>query len=115
LLFERGNWGVSVKPWYIVNDSDDNPDIEDFMGYGELRAAWAPTGNRHVVTLMLRNQLESGFDRGAAELSWSFPFFDYPWVKGYLQYFHGYGESLIDYDRRVNRIGIGVAFSDWLD
>lgn len=115
LLFERGDWGFSVKPWYIINDSDDNPDIEDFMGYGELRAAWAPPGDRHVVSLMLRNQLESGFDRGAAELSWSFPFFDYPWVKGYLQYFYGYGESLIDYDRRVNRIGIGVAFSDWLD
>lgn len=115
-LFERGRWGLSLKPWYILDDDDrDNPDIEDYLGHGEARLLWSVPDHRHVLTLMVRNQLESGFDRGAAELSWSFPFFGYPWVKGYLQYFYGYGESLIDYDRRVNRIGIGVAFSDWLD
>ncbi len=64
---------------------------------------------------MTRNQVESGFDEGALELSWSFPVFDYPYLKGYIQYFHGYGESLVDYDRRVNRIGIGIALTDWLE
>ena len=65
--------------------------------------------------MMLRNQLESGFKRGAVELGWSFPVFDYPYLKGYVQYFYGYGESLIDYDRKVNRIGVGISVTDWID
>jgi len=63
---------------------------------------------------MTRNQLESGFDRGAGELGWSFPIFGYRYLKGYVQYFYGYGESLIDYNRKVNRIGIGISITDWL-
>jgi phospholipase A1 len=63
---------------------------------------------------MSRNNLQSGFESGAVELSWSFPLWNYPYLKGYVQYFSGYGESLIDYDQYVNRIGIGVSLTDWL-
>jgi len=65
--------------------------------------------------MMLRNQLESGFEDGAVELSWSIPVFNYKPLKGYIQYFYGYGESLIDYDRKVNRIGVGISITDWID
>ena len=114
-IFEKGRWAISVKPWVRVRESpdkDDNPDITDYLGHGELRFAYGRNG--HVFSLMTRNHIESGFDRGALELSWSFPLFDYPFLKGYVQYFNGYGESLIDYDNRVNRIGIGIALTDWL-
>lgn len=115
LLFEKYGMVVSVKPWVILNDDadSDNPDIGDYMGHGEIRASFEKRDN--VFSLMLRNQLESGFERGSLELSWSFPVFDYPYLKGYLQYFNGYGESLIDYDRRVNSLGIGISVTDWLD
>jgi phospholipase A1 len=63
---------------------------------------------------MTHNNLESGFSLGAVTLGWSFPIFDYPYLKGYLQYFSGYGESLIDYDSYVNRIGIGLQLTDIL-
>jgi phospholipase A1 len=115
-IFERDDLVLSVKPWvWIAKDkaTSDNPDIDDFMGHGEIRGAWQRRG--HVFSMMLRNWLESGFDYGAAELSWSFPVLDYPFLKGYLQYFYGYGESLIDYDNKVNRIGLGISVTDWLD
>ena len=107
---------ISLKPWIRLPedaDEDDNPDITDYLGHGELRLLYRRHG--HVFGLMTRNQVESGFDRGALELSWSFPVFDYPYLKGYVQYFYGYGESLVDYDRRVNRIGVGISLTDWLD
>jgi phospholipase A1 len=114
-VFERGDWALSFKPWVWVFQEYgevDNPDIDDYMGHGEFRASYAHGG--HVFSGMLRNQFESGFDRGALELSWSFPVFGYPYLKGYVQFFNGYGESLIDYNREVNRIGIGISVTDWL-
>jgi len=35
-------------------------------------------------------------------------------VKGYVQVFSGYGQSLIDYNRYTNGVGIGFALSDWI-
>jgi len=115
-IFEKDNFVVSFKPWiWLSKDkaTSDNPDITDFMGHGEIRAAWQR--NDHVVTMMIRNQLESGFDKGAVELGWSIPIYNYPYLKAYVQYFNGYGESLIDYNRKVNRIGVGISVTDWID
>jgi len=114
-VFQRGNFALGFKPWVRISEdlkSDDNPDISDYMGHYELRAAYKR--NNHLFSIMSRNNLESGFDRGAFELGWSFPLWTFPYFKGYIQYFRGYGESLIDYDKRVNRIGIGISLTDWL-
>jgi phospholipase A1 len=114
-IFEKDKLVFSFKPWiWLIKDKteSDNPDITDYLGHGEFRAALSHNG--HVYSMMLRNQLESGFDRGAVELGWSLPVFNYPYLKAYVQYFYGYGESLIDYDRKVNRIGVGIALTDWI-
>jgi phospholipase A1 len=116
LVFERAHWALVFKPWLWASpdkDDGDNPDIDRYMGHGEFRLIYGRKG--HVFSTMLRNQLESGFDRGALELSWSFPVFDYPYLRGYVQYFYGYGESLIDYNHKVNRLGVGISVTDFLD
>ncbi|WP_163339028.1 phospholipase A [Desulfopila sp. IMCC35008] len=113
--FERDNMAFMIKPWMrIAEDSedDDNPDITDYYGHGELWLNYSQQG--HTFSFMARNNLESGFSKGAVELGWSFPILDYPYLKGYIQYFSGYGESLIDYNRYVNRIGVGLQLTDIL-
>ena len=114
-VFEKDNFVLNISPWYRIKEdpvNDDNPDITDYMGHGELRAAYK--WNRNVFTFMSRNNIESNFSKGAIEFSWSFPLGDYPFLKGYVQYFSGYGESLIDYNHNVNRIGFGIALTDLL-
>lgn len=114
-LLERGNFALAFKPWFRISEDDeddDNPDITDFLGHYELRGAYK--WKDHVFSIMSRNNLESGFSKGSLEFGWSFPLGKYPYLKGYVQYFTGYGESLIDYDNYVNRIGIGLALTDWL-
>ena len=121
-ILERGNFALSFKPWYrLPEDSkafpgdpggDDNPDISSYMGYGELTGAWS--NGDHTVSLMLRNNLRSSHNRGAVELGWSFPLGATMPLRGYLQYFNGYGESMIDYNSSVNRIGFGLLLTDWL-
>jgi len=115
MVLERGNFALGLKPWYRFKEDaadDNNPDITDYLGHGEMRLGYKL--NEHVFAAMSRNNLESGFHRGALELSWSFPLGDYPYLKGYIQYFTGYGESMIDYNHYVNRIGVGFALTDWL-
>jgi len=114
-VVERGNFALAIKPWYRLpedDEDDDNPDITDYLGHYEIRAAYKWKEN--VFSIMSRNNLESGFEKGAVEVAWSFPLWDYPYLKGYVQYFGGYGESLIDYNQYVNKIGIGIALTDWL-
>ena len=114
-VVEKDNLALAFKPWYRIpeaDDDDDNPDITDYMGNYELRGAYK--WGENVFSVMSRNNLQSGFSKGAVELSWSFPLGSYPYMKGYIQYFNGYGESLIDYNQYTNQIGIGFALTDWL-
>lgn len=109
--FQRGNLVWVVKPWWRIPDaSDDNPHLEKWLGYGDLRAVYRR--GAHVFSTTLRNNLRAPGNRGAVELGWSFPLFRR--LKGYVQYFNGYGESLIDYDHANQRLGVGVLLSDWL-
>ena len=113
--FEKGNFNLLVKTWYRIPESasdDDNPDITKYMGYGELWGTWH--WNRHRLAAMLRNNLRAS-NKGAVQLDWSFPFpcIGNDRMSGYIQYFNGYGESLIDYNNTVNRISVGFMLTDW--
>lgn len=89
---------------------DDNPDIQRYVGIGELM--YLHMLGEHNVALTVRNNFEMNNNRGSLMLEWTFPLSDR--VKGYVQMFDGYGDSLIEYDRRQRRIGIGFKLSDWI-
>jgi len=109
---ERGAFSLLLKGWFHFPESpevDDNPGLNSYVGYGEVWATWIVKSHR--LGIMLRDNLNFEQNRGALQLDWSFPLFAN--VGGTIQYFVGYGESLLDYNHLVNRIGIGFTFSDW--
>lgn len=112
-IFEQDNWYLSFKPWWRIpehNDEDDNPDIDDYLGYFELSGLYKK--GKHSFDFLVRNNLNFGDNHGALQLGWSFPLSKS--VRGYVQWFNGYGESLIDYDARSNSLGFGIQLADWL-
>lgn len=106
-LWDR--WDEGAKPFPGAAEGDDNPDIVDFTGHFEWQLAYE-WNDRFEISARLRRNLATS--NGAFQLDLTFPLFGK--VKGYLQYFDGYGESLIDYDFRQRRVGLGFAVSDLL-
>lgn len=106
-------WGkVTIIPrvwWRIPEKSskDDNPDIIDYMGYGDLQLIYQH-GQQSVSLLTRYNPIKN---KGAVRLEYAFPLTGH--LKGYIQYFNGYGESLMDYNFRNRSIGIGVMLNEW--
>lgn len=118
-LWEKDGFVFSFKPWYRIPEDrkedpmeakgDDNPDIYKYMGYFEFGGAYRYED--HEFSFMTRNNLNSD-NRGAIQLDWSFPLWGR--LRGYAQYFNGYGESLIDYNADIERIGVGILLTDLL-
>lgn len=113
LGFEKDNFALMLRPWYRVEENakdDNNPDIKDYIGRGDLTAFYRKGNND--FSLMLRHSLKGG-DRshGAVQFDWAFPIKGK--LRGHLQLFDGYGESLIDYNHRATYVGLGVSLMNW--
>ena len=78
------------------------------MSYGDVKLQYRVNDNHNFPTTLSYNP-KSGY--GAAEAAYTFP------IKGKLQGvvrgFHGYGESLIDYNHKQSGIGFGLMFNGW--
>ena len=104
------NFLVALKAWYRIPESaqdDDNPDIYEYLGYGDLTLGYLY--KKHLVTLKLRNNLNFNDNKGAILLDYSYPI--YKNIYFYMQFFSGYGESLADYNRAIDRVGVGLLFN----
>lgn len=113
------HWLTLRSWWRIPEDAKDNPqdpegddnaDITKFLGHNELRFGYSSDGLSWSI--MLRRSLRSR-GKGAGELVLSYPTGFNPKTRWTLRIFDGYGESLIDYNRRVRRIGVGFMLNDW--
>ena len=111
--FERDGWTVMLRPWWrIPEDSkdDNNPDISNYVGRGEVQIIHEWRGQE--FGLMLRDSFRGGSNQhGAGRLTWSFPLIGN--LRGYAEFFKGYGESLIDYNHNATYFGLGVSLLDW--
>ncbi|PKG36658.1 phospholipase A [Psychrobacter sp. Sarcosine-3u-12] len=114
-LMAGAEWGkLSVIPrlWARVNNEDDssedNPDIEDYMGYGDVKFLY-DLANQQSLSGTLRYNPST--NKGAAQIDYTYPLSEN--VNGFVQLFQGYGESIIDYNHENTSIGFGIVLNDW--
>jgi len=106
------NWAINLRLWQRIEESredDDNPDIEDYLGYGQIQLGYQWGEKR--VTGIYYNNFDREDNRSSVDISFSAPISSK--LRGFVQYFNGYGETLINYNRRTRRIGVGVVLNDW--
>lgn len=112
--YSGSNWLVSVKPWILiftnVSSNIHNPKIAKYLGYE--RILLATKFHKQEISLMARNTVESKFKYMALEADYSFPI--HGLLHGYVQLFHGYGQSLIEYRHKTTSFGLGISLSNWI-
>jgi phospholipase A1/A2 len=109
---ETQNLGVLARLWWRLpesSESDDNPTISDYYGWGDLSAIYKWRGQSFSATI--RGNPSTG--KGAGQFTWTTAPLLGP-LRGYVKVFSGYGETLIDYNWNQTTFGIGVTLNDWL-
>jgi phospholipase A1 len=107
IYFQYSYLFTELKLWYRISDTNDyNPKLIDYMGYGHIEFM-LPYEN-HFFKLKLRNNFSGN---GSIEVNYSYPILGRKDLFLYIKAFGGYGESLIDYDEHINKVGIGLSIS----
>lgn len=130
-LFQWDNLFLEARAWYRLPEDrksdlfyaqllpatllqtqasgDDNPYISNYLGYGDLKFGYLY--GKHKFGLLLRNNFSTNHNRSGVEFSYSYPFFGSPNTSWYAEFFNGYGESLIDYNKNVTKASVGFSLS----
>ena len=104
--FQTGFFFTELKIWKHVLSLEYNPDLMDYMGCGEI--SFIVPYKKHLLSLSSRNTFS---EYRATTLHYTYPFFGSKDLFLYVKAFSGYGESLIDYNNEVHKIGIGFSIS----
>ncbi|WP_442867350.1 phospholipase A [Acidovorax sp. GBBC 1281] len=112
-------WSVNARLWKRLSesaDSDDNPGISDYIGRGELQVNWNYDRD-NTVGVTVRHSLAST-PRGSARIEWLQNL-----GKGlggsksnlrlHTALFSGYGDSMIDYNRKRTVFSVGLSLVDF--
>ncbi|MDQ7043716.1 MAG: phospholipase A, partial [Sulfurimonas sp.] len=104
--FQTGFFFTEIKVWKHIFSLEYNPDLIDYLGYGYIK--FMLPYKKHILKIMSRNSFS---DKRATEINYSYPLFGSKDLFLYVKAFSGYGESLVDYNNKVDKIGFGFSIS----
>jgi len=106
VYFQTGPIFTDIQLWTHVGNLEYNPDLMDYMGYSKIR--FILPYKKHIFQFSSRNTFS---DKRAFELNYSYPVLDSDTLFFYIKGFSGYGESLIDYNHKIDKLGLGFSIS----
>ncbi len=115
---ENGRLQLHGRIWRRMPEggTDDNPAVTSWLGRAELQALWQ-ADNDNLWSVTGRHSLKRD-GRGSIRVEWFRALVD----KGtgsssglqlHTQLFAGYGDSLLDYNRRRVTFSVGLSLVDW--
>lgn len=119
-LYLEGGWELTdrlslmVRPWWRLPEghkNDDNPDIDKYMGYGDVTMRYETPSRKTAVSVLLRNNLRSD-NKGFAQIDLQQRVFNNPYIKLHLMLSSGYGETLLDYNHSQSILGFGISLGE---
>jgi outer membrane phospholipase A len=100
---------LQPRVWTYLGDLSDNPDIADYRGYADLRTI---VGWKRGLQLSALGQLGRDGNHGSLQLDLTYPtmrFFGSFSLYLDVQYFTGYGDSLLGYNKKSDEFRIGFS------
>ena len=100
---------LQPRAWVYLGNLSDNPDIADYRGYADLRAI---VGWKRGLQLSALGRMGKDANHGSLQLDLTYPMMKiFGSFSVYLdaQYFTGYGESLLEYNRRSEAFRAGFS------
>jgi outer membrane phospholipase A len=101
---------IAPRVWTYIFDLKENPDIKDYRGFADLRVV---TGWRGGLQVSALGRMGDAWDHPSLEMDASYPLRN---LLGknldfylYGQFFTGYGESLLEYNKEGSSFRIGLA------
>lgn len=111
--WETNNLNIVLRPWWRLNEPaeiDDNPGIENYIGKGEVMLAY--NYGRHSISFIGRHSLQFKTNSGGGlEIDYALKIYDH--LKLHSQIYHGYGESMIDFNHFQTTFGLGLSLIVW--
>jgi len=109
------NAGVRGKTWYNYKVAKNNKDIEDYLGIYEAELFASIPGNQGKDFPLYKLYFKGGTGKDKSKY-WTEGGAILTILTGYIQprfminVFHGYGETLIDYNKKITEIRAGIVF-----
>ncbi len=103
-------WQFLAKVWLPIGDLSDNPDIISYRGYGSFGVNYKASENIFMdihLQPAFKNKL-TGFVKATASFKVSKNRNQFL----YIQYFGGYSEDLINYNKNSSNIRVGIVLKD---
>lgn len=119
-LYLQAGWELNdqltllVRPAWRVPESrrkDDNPDIEKYLGYGDMALRWDDPAKGWAASILLRNNLRAD-NKGFIQLDLQRQISQDRNINFHILASSGYGASLLDYNVRQNTIGFGISLGE---
>lgn len=122
---DGGKYTARVRGWTIRNESSDNEDIEDYIGYADLSLVYLvkPENPEKSMRFRVTGRLGEDTDHSAVEIMASCPWFKLKEALGFskgeklnlnpqitVMFWDGYGESLLKYNEDNTSFRVGLWF-----
>lgn len=109
---------VQAKLWSRFKETalnDNNPDITRYLGHSEIAAAWQ-ANSRNLLRATFTGPVGTG--RGSTRLEWLRALGNgagnsFSGLHLHLRLFHGYGDSLLDYNYKRTVFSVGLSLLEF--
>lgn len=101
------NWTLNTRVWIPIVDGQNNRDIVRYAGWGNASIDYSDAKKKYIASLMLTKR--GGVNLNANVIAnFAIRLFSDDNQYLFVEYYNGYGESLLQYNQYRHRLRIGV-------